>query len=254
MVTLLIDGDPIAHAASHASKDIDEEGFARDTETVEASIDAAINNIFYTLDEKYDITVNQYKIFISGAGNFRKIINKDYKANRKKTIRPPLLGDALNYLKESWDSFVCDGKEADDGVVATWWSMLSSDFYDLENDLTIICSLDKDFKTVPCMFFDYYHSRNEIVIVSPLEANRFFFTQMITGDHGDSIIGIPRKGIKGAEKALDGISTEFGMRRKVFDMYREKYGNKARREYTKNHMMLYMLRDGIDIPNEFNTI
>tara|TARA_R110002012_G_scaffold101623_1_gene240902 strand:- start:1531 stop:2304 length:774 start_codon:yes stop_codon:yes gene_type:complete len=253
-VTNLIDGDGIAHIASRVSKDYDEEGFARDEETVEANVDAFINNIFHHLENEHNVTVDEYKIFLSGEGNFRKTINPEYKANRRDTIYPPMLGYAKEYLTKSWNAFTVNGAEADDSIVATWWSILSSPLLDLENDIVIISSFDKDFKTVPCVFFDYYHSRMSLEVISEESANRFFFSQMIEGDTADNIKGIPRKGKAAAKKALDGVTSTFGMRRKVYDMYKEKFGKKARREYEKNFLMLYLRRDGVATPAEFEKV
>lgn len=254
MVTLLIDGDPIAHAASRVPKEYDEEGFARDEETVEANIDGAIHSIMTMIEDNHDLVIDEYMIFISGKGNFRKVINPEYKANRKDTKYPPMLGYAIEYLNKSWYAFTSHGVEADDTIASTWRSIVDSPLFNEDNDTVIISSIDKDFKTLPCVFFDNFYTRNEIVIVSEREAMRFFYTQLITGDTVDNIKGIPRKGIKAADKALEGIETKFGMRRKVYEMYQEKFRNKARREYTKNHMMLSLKQDISDIPLEFNQL
>ena len=53
---------------------------------------------FLIVAEKYDI--KKIMTFNGSKGNFRKILNSEYKANRKKQDLPPLLHDMHEYVKK----------------------------------------------------------------------------------------------------------------------------------------------------------
>ena len=82
-------------------------------------------SIVNDLEEKY--TIDKVITFSGSKGNFRKLLAKKYKANRKKQELPPLLHPMHNYVKQQYDSIFGYGVETDD-MVARYWFKLSEQF------------------------------------------------------------------------------------------------------------------------------
>lgn len=114
--------------------------------------------------------------FLSGARNFRKEIYPAYKANRTKP-KPQFLNDISEFLIHEWGAEVADGYEADDaiGIKAC------------ETTETTICSIDKDFRQIPRVFYNFV--KNEFEVITELEAKRTFYKQLLLGDKSDNIPG-----------------------------------------------------------------
>jgi 5'-3' exonuclease len=66
---------------------------------------------------------------------------------------------------------------------------------------TIIVSIDKDFKGVPGIYYDY--NRGEYHQPSEEEADNFHLIQTLTGDATDGFSGVPKVGPVTAKKLLD---------------------------------------------------
>lgn len=243
MVTLLIDGDGIAYSSAYKETQ----------EDMEAAVEAAFHSILYDLEEKYNITANEYKIFIGGSNNFRKIVNPDYKANRKDKERPPLISEARKYLIKHHNAYIAHGCEADDSICSTWYDIMLSPFFEPEKDVVIICSPDKDFQSFPNLLFDTYHSRRELRSVNPFDADKFFYKQMAMGDASDGIKGIPKVGEKTAEKILAKATSTYGLIRATYSEYIKAFGRKSRKQWEMNYLMLKM-RNDVSVPSEFEQI
>ena len=69
-----------------------------------------------------------------------------------------------------------------------------------------ICTIDKDLKMIPGHHYNWVTKKKEFI--NDADAIRFFYTQLITGDTTDNIVGIYGKGIQAANKILQGLSTE----------------------------------------------
>tara|TARA_B100001057_G_scaffold170566_2_gene171363 strand:+ start:7849 stop:8580 length:732 start_codon:yes stop_codon:yes gene_type:complete len=129
----------------------------------------------------------------SSRSNFRKDINPSYKSGRKKTRKPLGYASLIAYLKEVLPSVEREGLEADDvlGILAT----------QPENKgKCIVVSDDKDLKTIPCKL--YRPHADERLEISEQDADRWFYTQTLTGDSTDGYGGCPRIGAKRAETIL----------------------------------------------------
>jgi DNA polymerase-1 len=70
----------------------------------------------------------------------------------------------------------------------------------------VVASIDKDMLQLPCWHFNF--GRNEWTKVSPEEGIKFFYTQILTGDRADNIVGLHGIGPKKAEKLLQDCHTE----------------------------------------------
>jgi 5'-3' exonuclease len=84
--------------------------------------------------------------------------------------------------------------EADDVI-----SILATD-KEMDEE-TIIVSIDKDFKTVPGIFYDY--NRGEYHHPTEEEADNYHLVQAIAGDHTDGYSGVPGIGVTRAERLLE---------------------------------------------------
>lgn len=132
-----------------------------------------------------------HTLFFTGKNNFRKEIFPSYKANRKGP-KPEYLSDVYKHAVDHWNSVVCKGYEADDGICMA--------AYEQGLDNVVIISADKDFKQIPCEIFSTYSGST--VHPTPEEANYNFWKQALTGDSVDNIKGIPGIGPKKAEAIL----------------------------------------------------
>jgi DNA polymerase-1 len=136
---------------------------------------------------------------ISDDKNFRKRLFPTYKSNRKNVRKPLGLERLREYLKENhekYNLFMLEELEADDcmGIAAT-----------AQNNVAIY-SQDKDLRTIPCKQWDF--KRKKFVEPTVLEANRWLYTQVLTGDAVDGYKGCPRIGKIKAKKALDQCQNE----------------------------------------------
>lgn len=113
---------------------------------------------------------------MSGTGNWRKEIYPEYKANRANQPKPTYLEDVREYMLTKWKAQIVNDIEVDDmcGIRLTE-----------EGDKALCVSLDKDLLTVPG--FHYNFNTEVMQLVSPADALRNFYKQLITGDGSDNV-------------------------------------------------------------------
>jgi 5'-3' exonuclease len=70
---------------------------------------------------------------------------------------------------------------------------------------------------IPCKHYNF--GRDKWYTVNEWDGLKFFYTQILTGDTADNIIGLHRVGPKTAEKMLDGATTEQEMFRRCVEAY-----------------------------------
>lgn len=177
---------------------------------------------------------NTFRVCSGSNGNFRNHIVDYYKSNRRGD-KPEYLNELRDYCKKEWMSVYKHGVETDD-VVASLWASAVAKGVD-----AIIVSIDKDYKQFPAKIYNYI--KKEMIIVNDTEALYNFYTQMIVGDSADNIKGIPRKGVKAAEKTLYGLESKYSMVKAVYNMYIDKYKGKAKIKYMENYMLLKLKTD-----------
>ncbi len=122
---------------------------------------------------------------------FRYDLFPEYKANRKDTVRPVLLGEMRDKLCKETIVQMWDSLEADDviGILA-------------DGEDTIVVSSDKDLKQIESYhmslsypeFIDYFDEESGV---------KFFLTQCIAGDPTDGYYGVPGIGMAKAKKLLE---------------------------------------------------
>jgi DNA polymerase-1 len=131
--------------------------------------------------------------------NFRKALYGRYKSHRPSE-KPPLVYAIRDALATEWPTIIVPRLEADDvmGLLSTnhildvsghpaFWKGVKS---------RVIVSCDKDMRTIPGALYNPLRADEGVVDVPLVEADRWFFTQVLTGDSCDNYPGCPRVGPK----------------------------------------------------------
>ena len=196
--TLLIDGDILAYkACAAAEKEIQ---WDENLWTLHADLRDAKHYFLEQLEEIETALGDGDKIFaLSPKTNFRYRIWPDYKANRKDKRRPMCLEALREWIASEYNVFQRPDIEADDVL-----GILATSPYIVEGS-KIIVSIDKDFKGVPCIFYNC--NTDELQTVPEDEANKWHMLQTLMGDAADGYGGCPKIGPKTAEKILADATT-----------------------------------------------
>jgi len=246
----LVDFDSILYAACLCSKDEQEDGFEIDKDTVIQKINSSINGLFNTLKNTYDYNTDAYKLFITDKNNWRKIIYKDYKSNRKDRPKPHLLGFARDYAENELNAFRADLCEADELLLCTK-KHLEKDF---DNNV-VIASLDKDLYQTAGKFFNLFHTRYNLVTVDEQQALQNRWKQCLIGDSTDGFKFLHGLGAKGAEKLLKDVTTNMGALRVVYAEYIKRLGRvHGREKFLLTYRLAVMPTENIPYATEFETL
>jgi DNA polymerase-1 len=191
--TLLIDADVLAFEASVVA----EESIHWKDElwTVHADMalaKARVINRIVEFQEK--LKTENVVLCLSDRANFRRKLNPDYKANRAKSRLPIILRQVKQWIIDELGGVLWANLEADDVI-----SILATD--KAMDEETIVVSIDKDFKSVPGIFFDY--NKGEYHQPSEEEADNYHLIQTIAGDHTDGYSGVPGVGVVKAQRILE---------------------------------------------------
>jgi DNA polymerase-1 len=196
LTTALIDADIVAYRAAAVSQEnIDwQDGKTGPTLSKQQALSSAK---FIVDDWTERADCNKAILCFTGANNFRREVFPEYKSNRKGDP-PELLGQTIEWMKDNYESYSVHRLEADDlmSVFAT------SEYV----KAAIIVSIDKDMQTVPAFVFNPDKDKRPRRIRVP-QADRFWMTQVLTGDSTDGYKGIPGIGPKKAEKILEQTSS-----------------------------------------------
>ena len=158
------------------------------------------------------------QLFLTGDTNFRNELSDTYKANRKGADKPVHIDALKEFAIESLDAIVSENEEADDllGIHAV-------------QDGWGIATLDKDLDGVPGWHYVWKGKREGLYEVTPVEADRFFYTQMLTGDSTDNIPGLFKMvGVKALAKTkapIQDMTDPLEMYQYVRSVYAEGYEN-----------------------------
>jgi 5'-3' exonuclease len=230
---LLIDADSLIFASCYRKRENpDDELYYTEIEDSRAKFDEQFMSIVNHLEDKYPI--DKVLTFSGSKGNFRKLITKKYKANRKKQELPPLLDEMHQFVKDHYDSIWGYGVETDD-MVARYWKQISDD---IGRDEVMIVSIDKDYKQFPCLMYNYHYKHKEILDISEEEAMYNFYEQCIVGDTADNVNYFKGKGKKFAEKHFKDCTTKYQYTRKLYELFKQEYKGKARQKYAECYHLL----------------
>lgn len=135
-------------------------------------------------ERRWPVSRTQVIVLLSGPGNFRKDLAtiKEYKGNRKEEHKPYWYQQIRDYMSQQWDARVVSGHEADDEA-----SILAWEYRALGDNQYVVVSVDKDLDQIPGHHYNY--SKKVHYEVSSLEADAWFWQQVLAGDTTDNIGG-----------------------------------------------------------------
>jgi hypothetical protein len=194
----LIDADIVCYRIGFASQDVNEKlCLARTAEFMEELV--------------MKPWVGDYQGFLTGSNNYRKdiAVTAPYKGNR--TADKPIHYDLIRqYLISAWGCVVQEDQEADDAI-----GIKAYEFDDTED--FIIMSIDKDLDMIRGWHYNFIKDKK--YFVDDQEAIKHFYTQILTGDRVDNIVGLKGIGPKKAAKILEDCVTEADMYEAVLKAY-----------------------------------
>lgn len=230
---LLIDADSLIFASCYRKREnLEDEPFYSDISEARNKFDSQFMEIVNKLEELY--SVDKVITFSGSKGNFRKLITKNYKSNRKKQELPPLLNQMHLFVKEHYDSIFGYGVETDD-MVARYWHKISEE---VGRDNVMIVSIDKDYKQFPALIYNYHYKHKEILDISEDEAMYNFYEQMVMGDSADNVNYFKGKGKRFAERYFEECDSKYKYTKKLYELFIKQYKSKARQKYIECYHLL----------------
>ena len=152
-----------------------------------------------------------------------------YKANRLSDPKPALINDIQEYMIKQWDAVVCEGIEADDALGIAQCAAPPGQ--------TIICTIDKDLDCIPGLHYNW--NSYKIYEVTPDQALRHFWCQVMAGDNVDNIIGLKGVGMPTAIKRLKDIETK-DLKQAVLQAYLD--ADRTEQDFNLNCKLIWILR------------
>lgn len=225
MGKVLIDGDIIAYRAAFSTEQMGSSDTRRKVDDlIQFILDSTVLFPEIGLD---------YVVYLTGKGNFRDSIAKShpYKGNRKSVQKPRHLQTARDHMESEYQAIISKGEEADD-LIAKEAARL--DYH------ACVASIDKDMLQIPCWHFNIV--RGDYLKVEPFGGIKFFYTQILTGDTADNIVGLWKVGPVKAKKILEDAETE----EELWDLVVKAYdGNQDR--VIENARLLWLRREEEEI-------
>lgn len=181
-------------------------------------------------------------VFLSPSSTFRHDLafTRGYKANRKGAPKPAYYERIRAYLQDEYGATTGENVEADDlmGMAQTANS--------------VICSNDKDMLQIAGRHYNFTKGEDEaFTVVDPYGGDRWFFTQLISGDITDNIPGIPGWGAKKSEALVasyDEDDNDDELVLSIKELYEEYYGVAGQDVMEEQAALVWILRSG-ETPN-----
>jgi len=223
----LIDGDIIAFRSAIAAQETWDDETIIDSRKACRNADKLIAEWMHGSRAKSPILTLSPK----NGGNFRKVINPDYKANRKGVDKPVAYNTVIKHLEDNYKVSRIDGLEADDvmGIYGTNPRLKGS----------VVITIDKDLLTVPCKLFNPMKMKRPQMI-RPFSADHAWMIQTLMGDKTDGYSGAKGIGPKKAEAALGDCGNVAQMWKAVTALYEKK--GQTEQEALLNTRMARILR------------
>ena len=223
----LIDGDIIAFRSAISAQETWDDEIVIDSRKAIRNADKLIGEWMHGSRAKMPILTLSPK----NGGNFRKVINSDYKANRKGTDKPVAYNAVIEHLENNYKVSRIEGLEADDvmGIHGSNPRLKGS----------VVITIDKDLLTVPCKLFNPMKMKRP-QLIRPFSADHAWMIQTLMGDKTDGYAGAKGIGPKKAEAALADCANVPQMWEAVIALY-EKQGQ-GREEAILNARMARILR------------
>jgi hypothetical protein len=197
VITALIDADSLIYAVGFSSNDTEEP--------------IALSRLEQTMTELcMDLDCQDYKGFLTGKGNFRNDIAVTVPYKGQRVAEKPVHYQALrDHLVNSWGFEVVQGIEADDAVGIAAYALPEED--------SIMVHIDKDLNQFRGWHYNY--RKKEKYYVSEFEGLVSFYTQILTGDRIDNIIGLKGIGPVKAKRILEKCTNENELYQAVLKAY-----------------------------------
>jgi len=228
---LLIDADSLVYSSCYKERTILNNSEFHNIDEAKQKFDELHASIVEKIEATYEI--DKVVTFNNSKGNFRKQISKTYKANRTAP-KPPILNELHEYVQESYNSKSGYGIETDD-LVAKYWTELTALF---GRDEVMIVSIDKDYKQLPCLIYDYHYKKQSFYDISEADAKNNFYTQMIVGDTADNVNYCKGYGIAYTKKAFLDCLSDYSYIRVVYTLFKKLYKSKARERFIECYTLL----------------
>lgn len=150
-----------------------------------------LEDTIFTFEEDTGIASQDFVFCLSDKRNFRYDVCDTYKSNRKSSRKPLCYPTVKQHLIDNYTTKSLPNLEGDDVIGL------------LMNDTSALWSTDKDLKQIPGVHWVH----DDWEEVTPDEADRFFFYQVLVGDTADGYGGCPGIGPVRADRILDENST-----------------------------------------------
>lgn len=211
----LIDADSLVYAIGFSSQEIEEP-------LAKWRMDETVNTILQ------DLGADTYEGWLTGKGNFRNdiAVTAPYKGQRVAP-KPEHYAALRAHLQKKWHFHMTEGIEADDAVAIA--------AYAVPEDETIMVHIDKDLNQLRGWHYNYRNK--EKYHVTEEEGLHAFYTQILTGDRIDNIIGLKGIGPVKAKRILEKCKTETEMYLACLEAYE---GNESR--VLENGKLLWLQR------------
>ena len=199
----LIDGDLVAFRCAASCKEDDPQ------EVALHRCDELIRQILS------EVNATEYIVYLSSKTNFRKVINPEYKANRKDQPIPKYLQDCKDFIVNTWNAENREYYEADDLLGIN------------QIEGSVICTLDKDLLMIPGKHYSWQIAGATWIRearweeTKELDGLRQFYIQMLAGDSSDNIKGVSGIGPKKGFKLIDHLDDEQDMFDVVYNLYND---------------------------------
>jgi rRNA-processing protein FCF1 len=254
----LIDADSLFYLACYLLDDptnIEKCGLSgKDADTINESLaeigadrlENMINELLLdiTTDEN-NIEISAVEIYVTHCKNsIRKEISKEYKANRKPN---PIVNALRKMYIQKNHAIYSDTLEADD--------LIAIRAKELGEFNCIIATMDKDLTQIGGFIYNFYRKpsvkdeegnaievfkRKGLSYTNKFQAQKFLAKQMIQGDSGDRVQGLPKYGAVKAEKIVEPITNTFGLIKAVVREYKKVYGEDYIEPLQLNFRLLYL--------------
>lgn len=170
-----------------------------------------VGQIIKVLLNSIEIPATKRTLFITDTdiqNNFRKLVDPEYKVNRKKMEKPLLYNEAREVLLQKFSAQLVTGFEADDALGMA------------QRDDTCIVSIDKDLRMIPGHHYNL-DTKEHFIADDPghLELRekklwghgfKWFCAQMLMGDTADNVIGLDGYGPIKTFKVFSAVENEVG--------------------------------------------
>jgi 5'-3' exonuclease len=199
------------------------------------SWDNFVSDVQDLLDKLY---CTEYLMAVKGENNYRDQLYPLYKANRHTD--PKYHNKFVPFIRQlavfEGLAVPSHGREADD-LVRIWAEEARSAGKEF-----IVCSIDKDLRCIPGEhFITHYDPAKQLqVTVTPEEARRFYYQQLIQGDPVDNIPGIPGVGKVKAAKMVADCDDETELQEIVVSQYIMAYGDEWYDYFVSNAKMIHI--------------